>query len=108
MFRAGMWVINAADRVGLCYTNTDTGASEVHLVDTETGETTETLAWSPDWKQATHAQIPVCRRPDAGVAMKFGYAVSEGDAAKAMAAREAEAKGRRVAELEAELVKAKK
>jgi hypothetical protein len=76
MFRAGMWVADAAGRVGICYLNARTSEREVHLVD-ENGETIAIIAWSKDWNQATHAQIPEPRRPSIEIALKYGYAVNE-------------------------------
>jgi hypothetical protein len=111
MFRAGMWVVfvseNAGAQVGICYVNARTEEREVHLVDPATGETTKELPWTEDWTQATHAQIPACRRPTAEIALKYGYVVSDEDAAKVRAERAERERRERIAALEAELAEAK-
>jgi hypothetical protein len=73
MYRIGMWVTDGHS-VGICFTDAKTLGQYVHIVG-ENGDTIKIVAWSSDWKQAKHAQIPEARRPTVEVAQKYGYAV---------------------------------
>jgi hypothetical protein len=105
-----MWVVNADGVVGICFEKKTAGvaACEVHKIDPVGGESAELIPWvAGEWSQARRDQIPECRRPDVGVAIKFSYAVTAEEMDEFMAARLAVRKAAAIKEAEAALEAAK-
>lgn len=74
--RRGMWVMTD-DGVGIA-NEIDGDQVEVHLVDTDDGTTTEIrMMAAAEVDQASHDEIPDCRRPDEATLIRLGYMEGE-------------------------------
>lgn len=73
-WRVGMWVMSPDQRQGIIYKIGET--CEVHIVDTSTGETKESLSCPlGGLRQLKWAEIPECRR---GITKEQGEALGYG------------------------------